>query len=313
MRVLRWPEEEPRLDRASAVTLGVFDGVHRGHASVIERVVEAAGGRGWLAVVVTFDRHPTAVVADRREPVITSLQHRLRLFEGLGVDTCVVTVFGRRVAQMSAESFVREILWERLRARLVVLGFDCRFGRDRQGDAALCRRLGEELGFKVQVVPPLLADGEPVSSTAIREAIQAGALQRAARLLGRPFSLYGTVVPGDGRGKELGCPTANLDLHHEIVPPQGVYVSRAFLDGEGRPAVTSVGHRPTFHRDSGLPPVVEVHLIDWCGNLYGRDIEVAFVRRLRGQRTFETPEALSEQIGRDIARARALLAGEREE
>ena len=308
MRVVRWPEQEPCADRPSVVTLGVFDGVHRGHAAVIGRVIQRARGTDRQAVVVTFDRHPTTVVAERREPVITSLQHRLRLFEDMGVDLALVVVFTPRVAETSAEDFVRGVLWRRLRAKVVVLGFDCRFGCRREGDAELCRRMGEELDFEVEVVPPLLVDGEPVSSTAIRQAIQQGAFERAERLLGRPFSLYGTVVPGDNRGDELGYPTANLDLHHEIVPPDGIYVSRALPDGEPLPAVTSVGRRPTFYRDPDAETVVEVHLIDWSGNLYGRDMEVQFVRHLRGQRTYDTVEALREQMARDVAQVRAELA-----
>jgi len=307
MRVIRWPPEKPELHNRSVVTLGVFDGVHRGHAEVIGRTVQAAGERGCEAVIATFDQHPGSVVSGRPEPAITSLDHRLRLFEAHSVDLCVVIRFTREVAAMAAEEFVRELFWSRLRAELLVFGFDCRFGADREGDVEFCRRLGKELGFDVEQVPPVLVDGRPVSSTAIRDAVQSGELEHAGRLLGRPFSLYGTVVQGDGRGGRLGFHTANLDLHNETVPPPGVYATWAYSDGEPLASVTSVGRRPSFHPERDAEVVVETHILDFQGQLYGQYLEVQFVERLREQRTYHDVEALKRQMERDVRQARRVL------
>ena len=307
MRLIRWPGEELPLQEPSVVTLGVFDGVHRGHAALIRQVVEAAGRRDCRAALVTFDRHPGALLRARTEPAITSLEHRIRLFRGFGVDLCVVVRFTEDVASMTAAEFLRRVFHDLLSARLLILGDDCRFGRGREGDVALCRRLGPELGFEVRTVASVEVDGRRVSSTAIREAILAGESERAESLLGRPFSLYGTVVRGEGRGHRLGYPTANLDLHNETIPPDGVYAGWVFTDGEPLAGVVSVGRRATFHCESDAERVVEVHLLDRGEDLYGRDIEVQFVERLRGQQTFESAEALKAQIARDVATAREML------
>ncbi len=310
MRLVRWPGEQPPPGGRSVVTLGVFDGVHLGHAEVIRQVVAAARERACRAAVVTFDRHPATVLAGAGPaelPAITSLEHRIRLFEGLGLDVCIVVRFTRDVARIEAEEFARLVLHELLSAELVILGYDCRFGRDGKGDVDLCRRLGSQLGFEVRVVPAVKLDGAPVSSTAIRSAIRNGDLQAAARLLGRPFSLYGTVVSGDGRGRALGYPTANLDLHNEAVPPDGVYAARASTDGEQIPAVVSIGTRSTFHHEPGSVRTVEVHLIGRREDLYGKDLEVQFVRLLRGQQVFAGAEDLKAQIERDVEAALKLL------
>ncbi len=307
MQVIRWPPEKPELHGRSVATLGVFDGVHRGHARVIGRAVSAAAGRGCRAVVVTFDRHPDSLLSGSAQPAITSLDHRLRLFRAHGADVCVVVGFTDEVASMPAERFVREILWKGLQAELLVLGFDSRFGAGREGDVGLCRRLGAELGFDVEEVPPVLVEGQPISSTAIREAVQNGELERAGRLLGRPFSLYGTVVHGDGRGARLGYPTANLDLHNETVPPSGVYATWVLTDGVPLPSVTSVGPRPSFHPEQDAEVVVETHIMGFAGQLYGQDLEVQFVQLLREQRVYGHAEALKRQMARDVRRAQVVL------
>ncbi len=307
MRVVNWPRERARVVDRSVVTLGVFDGVHVGHRALIRQVVAAARQRSCSSVVVTLDRHPAAVLSDQVQPAITSLQHRLRLFRSFRVDLCVVVAFSPEVANMQAEEFARAVFGGLLGAELLVLGFDCRFGRGREGGVELCRRLGGELGWQVDTVTPVEVNGEPVSSTAVRKAVLDGRLELAERLLGRPFSLYGTVVPGSGRGAVIGYPTANLDLHNETLPPDGVYASWAFAGGQPLPAVTSVGRRPTFHHESDAPRVVEVCLLEGGRGLYGHDIEVQFVRFLRGQRRFANAKELQAQIARDIVAARGIL------
>ncbi|MHC4591440.1 MAG: riboflavin biosynthesis protein RibF [Planctomycetota bacterium] len=307
MHLVRWPGEQPPLDRSSVATLGVFDGVHRGHAEVILRVVSAARQRSCQAAIATFDRHPAAVLRGTAQPAITSLEHRIRLFEGFGVDLCVVMRFSEEMANMPAEEFLRQVACGLMRAELLVLGSDCRFGRNREGDVGLCTRIGQQLGFEVLAVAPVEVDGERVSSTAIREAVLKGELERAGRLLGRPFSLYGTVVHSDGRGRELGYPTANLDLHNETIPPDGVYAAWAFTDSEPLPSVVSVGFRATFRFEPDGTRAVEVHLLDYEADLYGCDIEIEFVLPLRAQIAFGNAGSLAAQIGRDVEEARRVL------
>ncbi|MCD6416214.1 MAG: riboflavin biosynthesis protein RibF [Planctomycetes bacterium] len=308
MRVIGWPGHDRGLARPTVATIGAFDGVHRGHQEVIGRTVQLARRLSCAPAVVTFDREPTSVLSRPPELSLTSPRHRLRLFEALDVDICVVVRFTKDVARLPADEFVRRVFCDLLDVRALVLGFDFRFGRDREGDVELCRRLGRQTGFDVVVLAPVEADGEPISSTAIRKAVLEGDFARAERLLGRPFSIYGTVVHGDGRGKSLGFPTANLDLHHEIMPPDGVYACRAYTDGEPLPAVTSVGNRRTFHHEAEAERVAEVHLIDFEGQLYGQDVEVQFVERLRGQRSCSGGSELRAAIAADVDRAKRLLA-----
>ena len=308
MKVFHWPGEAPPVLPHSVATLGVFDGVHLGHRRILERVLEAEQRLGAPSVVITLDRHPQRAVEGRAEPVITSLEHRLRLFEELGLGYCMVIRFAREVAQMEAADFARTVFRDLLHVRLLVVGFDCRFGRGREGDVALCRKMAGELGMDAMVVHPVAVNGEVVSSTAIRRAIRRADLPRAARLMGRPFSLFGTVVCGAARGRKIGFPTANLDVHNELLPREGVYVSRIFVEGTHRPSVTSVGTQETFREVARSDVVVEVHVLDADLGLHGRDVEVQFVEWLREQRRFPSAQALSEQIAADVAEARRVLA-----
>ena len=304
MEAFRWPGERPASLRRCVATLGVFDGVHVGHQRILAEVTAAARRLGIPAVVITFDRHPRRVLEGLPEPAITSLKHRLRLFEGLGVDWCAIIGFTAEVARMEAPEFARAVFVDLLGAELLVVGPDCRFGRDRRGDVDLCRRMGLE----ARVVPPVRVNGETVSSTAIRRAIRGAELARAELLLGRRFSLFGTVVGGSGRGGTIGIPTANLDVHNELIPQEGVYATWALCGEERAPSVTSVGTRQTFAPAPDAPPVVEVHVLDRELDLYGRDMEVQFVELLRPQAAFPSAEALAAQIRADIARARQVLS-----
>jgi len=292
--------------------IGVFDGVHVGHQSLLRLVVAWAREQGGQAVVVTFQRHPRLALEGTRPPCITSLRHRLRLFEGLGVDVALVLNFDDRLAAMSAERFLRHVLRGRVGARGLALGHDQRFGRGGLGDAALARRVGAELGLEVRVAPVVRVAGEVVSSTAVRSAIRAGWLDRAAAMLGRPVSALGTVVHGQAKGRTLSCPTANLDLHHELQLPEGVYVGAALAAGREHGAVVNIGRRPTFAPQGqaylDAEPLVEAHLLDFSGDLYGQELEVRFLKRLREERVFASAEALQEQMARDVEEARRALA-----
>jgi riboflavin kinase/FMN adenylyltransferase len=304
---------EARLTNPVA-TLGAFDGVHRGHQAVIKTAVDWARDVGGESVIITFDRHPRLVLDHSWPGCITSLEHRIILFEQNGVDCCVLVRFHRETAQMSALDFARGIVLNGLGCTRVVLGFDCRFGRDREGGIETFRQIRDDDGkpvFEVREVPPFTLDGEKISSTAVRAAIAEGRLDEAALFLGRPYSLVGTVIKGSARGKRLGFPTANLNLHHELSPPSGVYETEALILSGGRKgqrfkSLTNIGTRPTFtnssHPDRNW---VETYLMDFEGDLYGQRIEVVFLRRLRDEVKFSGPGELKQAILADIESVRA--------
>lgn len=294
---------------AAVVSIGVFDGVHLGHQAILSTNVRQAAERGARPTVVTFRGHPKAVLLGHAPRTLTTLEHRLELFRRAGISHTLVLAFDEYLRDTSAEKFTREILVEKLGAEHFVLGFDSKFGRGREGGPELLR----ELGYPVEVVPKVEVDQRGVSSSAIREAVELGDLDGAARMLGRPVAVFGEVVHGQNLGGELGFPTANLDLHHELHPPTGVYACHARLargSGDARsthPAVANIGFRPTVEGRSRREPLVEVHLLDFSGDLYGQLLELEFVTRLRGERRFESQGALREQIAEDVARARDLL------
>ncbi len=301
------------------VTLGTFDGVHRGHLSVLRRLLAWARETGGDAVVVTFDRPPRSALAGKSRPPrgaswgqILSLDHRLMLFERLGLDAAIVLSFGPALAALEPEEFVKDLLVNRMKAEGVLLGHDTRFGRGGRGDFDLMRRMGEQFHFETRSVPVVELDGARVSSTRVREAIRAGDLRLAERLLGRRVSVFGTVVPGLGRGRRIGFPTINLDLHHEVRPQQGVYATRCLIAGSLRDSVTNIGPAPTLqpagpaHLSERV--IVETHILDFSGDLYGQDIEVQFVDRIRAEEVFPSAEALVERIKADIGEARRRLA-----
>jgi riboflavin kinase/FMN adenylyltransferase len=303
---------EPSPDGA-VVSVGVFDGVHLGHQAILAQNVEHARALAASPTVVTFRDHPKRLLLGHAPRTLTSLEHRLELFRRAGIRRCVVLTFDERLREIPAERFTRESLVGQLGARRFVLGFDSKFGRNREGTPERLRALG----FDVVVVQKVLVADRPVSSTAIREAVELGDLESASRMLGRPVAVYGDVVAGDGRGRTIGVPTANLDLHHELHPPAGVYACRARIvtrEGETEDprrhlAVANVGVRPTFAGQDGAKParpLVEVHLLDFSGDLYGRHLELEFLDFLREERRFPGVDALRTAIAADIERARAL-------
>ena len=295
--------------RAPVVTLGVFDGVHRGHRKVLARARELATSLGGEVVVVTFHQHPRAVTVGVAPPLITSLEHRLVLLEREGVDATVVLHFDEALREMSAERFVDEFLVARIGTRSLVLGHDSHFGKDRRGDAALARRLLEPHGVPVECIDAVrLADGRVVSSSSIREAVAKDDVAGAQELLGRPPALYGTVVRGDGRGRTLGWPTANLDLAGELRPTRGVFGGAVDIAGRAWPAVVNIGGRPTFHPEGDAADTVEVHVVGYSGDLYGKPLEVRLLGRIRDERRFSGPDELKEQIARDVAEAQSRIA-----
>jgi riboflavin kinase/FMN adenylyltransferase len=285
------------------VTLGVFDGVHSGHQKVIHKTINLASKKNGESIILTFDRHPKSVLSQTQQDCITSLEHRLVLFEQLGVDISVVLKFDKKIAEISAEDFITKILYEWLGAKVIVLGFDCSFGKDRRGNASMVRDYAEKCGFDVVTCDPLEFEGEVTSSTTIRKHIIQGNLQKARGMLGRHVSVFGTVIKGSGRGKGLGFPTANLNLHHEIKPPSGVYATKVFMEGREYNAITNIGTCPTFGKSTrNDEPVVEVHIIDFNESIYGKDLEVQFLYKLREETRFESADKLKLQLERDKMR-----------
>lgn len=285
------------------VTIGMFDGVHRGHQKIIECTKHHARTNNGESVVITFDRHPKTTIENRPPSFITSLEHRLALFERLGVDYTVVLPFERKLAQMTAEDFIRELLVSWLGTKCIVLGFNCHFGKDRKGDITLVRNLTDEYDFEVHECPPEIYQGQVISSTAIRQSILHGDLEKAEAMLGRPVSILGTVVKKSGRGRILGYPTANLDLHHEVRPPRGVYGTKVRRAGQDYLALTNIGLRPTFIREpitnENETLEIEVHILDLQESLYGQNLEVQFLFKIRDEIPFKTAEELKAQIEKD--------------
>jgi riboflavin kinase / FMN adenylyltransferase len=287
------------------VTVGNFDGVHRGHQALVQAVVQAARAFAGTAVALTFDPHPSRVLSPDRAPAsLMTLDQKAEALSGLGIDRVVALPFSEKAAAASPEEFAREVLRGALGAEAVVVGTNFRFGRGRSGDLDRLQGLGEALGFRVDGVAPVIHEGAPISSTRIREALARGAVAPAAEMLGRPYFVDGVVGRGDGRGRTLGIPTANLEPVNEILPARGVYAGEVSLAGVAWGAVVNVGRRPTF---GGTRTTLEAHLLGFEGDLYGGRLRLAFRERLREERRFPGPEELVAQIHQDVARARALL------
>jgi riboflavin kinase/FMN adenylyltransferase len=306
----------PRPDAGSVVTIGAYDGVHLGHQTVIAEVRQRAAADGLASAVVTFDRHPASVVRPESAPrLLTDLEQKLELLAATGLDRCLVISFDEPRSKEPAEEFVREVLVECLAAKVVIVGEDFHFGHQRRGNVDLLRSMGADLGFEVAGLPLVDAhgeaagDGEKASSTAIRHALVAGDLARANALLGRPHEVRGVVAHGDARGRELGFPTANVSVPGDILlPADGIYAGwYERPDGEVHATAISLGRRPTFYEEAHAS-LLEAHLLDFDGDLYGEHAKVRFVARLRGEVKFEGAEALVAQIQVDCDQARAVLA-----
>jgi riboflavin kinase/FMN adenylyltransferase len=300
----------PVAAEASALVVGNFDGVHRGHQTVLAEAVQVARAQGLVPSVLTFDPHPAAVVGSGAPPVLTTLEHRAELMGELGVQRVYARRFDAEFASWEPERFARELVAGALRARVVVVGQNFRFGTKRGGDLALLRSLGAELGFEVRVHGIASDANGPFSSTRAREAIAAGALDEAERVLGRPHSVSGVVVQGEQRGRTINVPTANIAPVAEMLPLDGVYAVRAEIleeDGEATAlpgGVTNIGMRPTV---GGTTRTVETYLLGFAGDLYGERLRVHLVARLRGEQKFSGLDELKGQITLDCIQARRKL------
>ena len=317
MQVLHDLDQRPAPPRGTAVTIGAYDGVHRGHRLVIAQVKALADARGLETAVVTFDRHPASVVRpESAPPLLTDLDQKLELLAETGVDYTVVIHFDKARSKEPADEFVTEVLVGGLDAKVVVVGDDFHFGHQRQGNVAMLTTMGAELGFDVVGLELVGTDGRPaaeadrVSSTAIRRALVDGDLSRANTMLGRAHEVRGVVTPGDGRARELGFRTANVEVPDDIcAPAEGIYAGWYLRpDGVARPAAISLGRRPTFYERADRP-LLEAHLLDFDDDLYGEVARVRFVTHLRDELKFDSVEALMTQMGRDVDDSRSLLAG----
>lgn len=299
MRVILGIENVGFAGDGRAVAVGVFDGVHWGHRAIFERLKAEASEAGIETLALTFEKHPSELLAPNRAPLyINTLDQRLELIQEAGVDSIVVADFNPKLAALTREEFLSSVLKERLQAKRVIVGANFRFGRDREGDVRYLKEAGSAMDMKVVVVPAVIVSGGPVSSTRIRALIERGDVEAASRLLGRRFVLRGTVVQGRRIGRKLGFPTANIRTEpRQLVPGRGVYSVEAPIENTTYAGVCNIGSRPTF---DGGELTIEVHLSEFEGDIYGRRLDVVFCRRLRDEMKFETPERLVEQIRRDL-------------
>jgi riboflavin kinase/FMN adenylyltransferase len=295
-------------DPQSVVTVGTFDGVHRGHQAIIDYLGRRAGERSGPSTLVSFDPHPRSVVHGEDVPLLTTVAERADVLEELGLDRFVVIPFTEDFARLTPEAYVRDVLVQRIGVQEVTVGYDHRFGKDRAGDVDLLRDLGAQYEFEVDFIPPQEVDRDVVSSSSIRALLaEDGAIEQANERLGRAYGLSGDVARGEGRGRKLGYPTANLVLEdpRKLVPKRGVYATVVTLpDGRREGGMMNIGRRPTFDE---MDVTVEVHVFNFEGDLYGERLSVQFLQRLRDEQKFESAEALAAQLSEDEQRCRRVV------
>ncbi len=292
--------------RSLCLTLGIFDGVHVAHQKIIRRVIEKAKQAGGTSCVVTFDPHPLEVLNPKDAPnLLTATEKKTQLIKGLGVEALCLIRFTREFANIEARSFVTDFLIGTLRMKSIIVGYDWRFGKNRKGDIHLLREMSKEDGYDVEQVRGVKVEGQLVSSTLIRELVLKGDLQLAAKCLGRKYSITGVIVGGERLGREMGFPTANIEPHHEAIPPDGIYAVWVEVAGMRKPGTLNIGYRPTV--SSGKRRTIEVHIMDFYHDVYGEQIEVTFVEKLREEKKCPSMEALTDQIKKDVEKARHIL------
>ncbi len=294
-----------RPERDMLLTIGIFDGVHLGHKKLLKTAVTLAKKQNLMSGAITFKDHPEKLFHPQTElPYLTAIEERLKLLKETAVDEVIVLPFTPELAGLSASEFAG-LLKKHLRMKGLVIGPDFALGKNREGTIPRLKQLGKEMGFSVTVVPPFVMDGEVVSSTAIRESLALGDMEKVTRLLGRPFRLKGYVVPGAGRGRELGFPTANLDIAPEqALPADGIYASFAEVEGKRLPSLTYIGKRPTF---DSVKRAVEVHIFNFGENIYSKELKIDIILKIRADRRFETLEDLKRQIKDDVKKAQVVL------
>jgi riboflavin kinase/FMN adenylyltransferase len=307
VKLIHQPGDLANGERKACLAIGMFDGVHLGHQQVLRQAIEDSHQHEALSVAVTFDRHPTSVIAPDRAPALLQTRaQRLRAIESLGIDAALVIEFDEAFCRKPGAEFVRELADGFGAIHSICVGANFTFGHRRDGDAKLLRTLGQALGFHVHGLAAVSLDGQAVSSTRIRAAVRDGRLDDAGQMLGRTFAIEGTVIEGDRRGRELGFPTANLDTDGLVLPPNGVYAAHVRLGQEAHRAVLNIGLRPTLAKPEPTLQV-EAHLLDFDGELYGQVMEIEFVEQLRDEQRFDSTDELAAKISRDIEHARTLF------
>ena len=305
MKIIHAATELGNGNRKVCLAIGVFDGVHLGHQQIIRQTIADARQHDAIALVLTFDRYPNAIVAPERvPPLIYAPSQKQKSIAALGTDALLIIRFDEHFSQQTGEEFIRSLLHDLGKIQSICVGADFVFGRKRSGNVALLKQLGDELGFTVHGLAAVALDHQTVSSTRIREAIRKGDFDAASQMLGRPYAIAGRVVEGDRVGRQLGFPTANLDVTKLVLPPHGVYSGSATVSGQRHRIALNLGMRPTIA--SPTPALsVEAHLLDFSGQLYGQELEVELGEKIRDERKFASVAELREQIARDVAQVRA--------
>lgn len=313
MKVLHGYRDLGKNLKDPIVAIGIFDGIHIGHKRVIKKVLNSRDG-GRDKVVMTFDPHPLTVLnPSKKPPRIMSLEHRLFIFEKMGIDAVVVLRFTDFLAMMPPEEFVNKVI-KGMGTRRIYVGGNFHFGRAQSGNINTLKEICKKYDIDVRIVPSIKQRGRTVSSTWLRQLIKKGNIKRAEILLRRPVSVYGHVVKGDERGKRLGIPTANIDPHHEVIPPPGVYAVKVDLEGSLYNGVLNIGFKPTYYGSKlkkRKEPYIEVHILNYSGDIYGHTMEIFFIKKLRREKKFKNDELLVRQIKGDIDKAERLLTSKR--
>ncbi len=305
MRIIRGIKNLTERFPNPVLTLGNFDGVHLGHQTIFKMVVDRARETGGTSIAFTFEPHPLKVLAPERSPLLLNTFHaKMKLLEAAGIDIVICASFTRAFADQNPDEFAREVLYKLIDAKEIYVGYDYAFGKDREGSIESLKKMGLAYDFRVGVIEPVLVNGMVVSSSSIRELVATGRVEEAAVLLGRRYTIEGEVVHGANRGHSLGFPTANLKTVNELIPSYGVYAVYGEVEGRTVKGVASIGIRPTF--DSG-PVSIEVYLFEFDEDLYGKEMEIVFVKRLRGEEKFQNAEALIHQIRKDVQDAQEAL------
>ena len=291
----------------SIITLGNFDGLHLGHQELIRMIIQRAKETGAISIVVTFRPHPLKILAPEKcPPLISIYEEKIRLFDKLGIDVLIKIPFTMDFSRMTPRDFVKDILCGMLGAKEIFVGFNYRFGKGREGNIQTLKELGREFGFIVREVGQISLEGEVISSTKIRLLLKDGDVEHATRLLGRPYTISGVVIKGDGRGRKLGFPTANIASKHAIIPSNGVYAVRLFIRDRFYDGIANIGLRPTFNIKE---LAIEVHVFDFSEDIYGEEITVFFIQKLREEKKFRNANTLIQEIKKDVETAKKTLSG----
>ncbi len=300
MKIITGFENLPSLSQETVIAIGNFDGVHLGHKKILEILVKKADELGLLSMVLSFSPHPENILGEKGIKMIQTLDQRLEAIEKFGIQLALIIPFDKKISSLSGEEFIQKIVIHLLRARVLIVGENFRFGKNRKGDVHLLRRMASQYALQVYSLPSISKEGMAVSSSLIRQFLQEGRIEKANILLDKAYEIEGKVIKGKSIGKHIGFPTANIQTHNEILPP-GVFITYVVMDSTALPSLTNIGHRPTFGPQEKN---IESYIIDFDKDLYGRKIRIQFIKKLREEIKFESPAALSHQIKKDISAAK---------